>query len=191
MSINLLQNPIHHHDIEDDRESAFYVLLWICLAFTKYSDSRGTSGWTGADLKRAFIEARPDDVSGVMRGGTLKSCFLRGKSRLCFDGRPPLNALVDELCGEFGVRYGHTPHSGNAERLAQLLACYNNSRKNLRTENWLVNTLQKYLNPDGWPSDDKAEDQDPVVQVSLGHKRPRDQQDLNERPSKKARNAPC
>jgi hypothetical protein len=76
-----------------------------------------------------------------------------------FDGRPPLDALVDELCQEFGVLYKREPSRYlSAERLAFLVACYNNSRKNIRTENWLVNTLQEFLNADGWPSDDKAED---------------------------------
>jgi hypothetical protein len=123
MSISLLQDPTHLHDIEDDRESALYVLLWTALGFTKHSDSKGSSGSTAADLKRAFVDARSEEFRGVMRSGALESLFLLGKSRLCFDGRPPLDALVDELCQEFGVLYKREPSRYlSAERLAFLVA---------------------------------------------------------------------
>jgi hypothetical protein len=160
MSVSLLRNPIiHHHDIEDDRESAFYVLLWTALRFTKHGDSSGSKSYTAYNLKKAFGEVCDD--YGECRGGRLKKSFLLQKSDLCFNGCPPLTALVDEFCQVFVVRYGPLNiFSRNPKMSALFEEMINDRQKDLRTENWLVETMQTFLNAEDWPSDDKAEDQE-------------------------------
>ncbi|KAF8191344.1 hypothetical protein BJ912DRAFT_902593 [Pholiota molesta] len=150
MSIALLRKPTHYHDIEDDRESAFYVMLWTALRYTKHSDVGDFIGSTAKDLMRAFDEARPDGSN--VKGGSSKYEFLSGRSHLHFDDRPQLNALIAELCPAFAVRYERPPAPG--EHALQLK--YDNKLDALRTENWFVDIMQKFLNADGWPIDDKA-----------------------------------
>ncbi|KAF8191341.1 hypothetical protein BJ912DRAFT_830421, partial [Pholiota molesta] len=71
MSIHLLREQLHYHDIEDDRESALYVLLWTALRYTKHIDLGDIKGSNTKDLLAAFDEVRPDD-NEQNRGGSSK-----------------------------------------------------------------------------------------------------------------------
>jgi hypothetical protein len=156
MSIHLLRNPItHHYDIEDDRESALYLMLWTALRYTKHSDVGDLLGSTANDLLEAFNEARPNG-SGSFNGGISKFCFLAMRSKLRFDDRPQLNALIMRLRRTFSARYQEEP---DPQDLPFLLTCYNADLENLKTKNWLVSAIQEYLTQDGWPIGDKAEPQ--------------------------------
>ncbi|KAF8191343.1 hypothetical protein BJ912DRAFT_1098407 [Pholiota molesta] len=139
MSARLLESPSHYHDIEDDRESALYVILWTALRYTKHNH-KGSEGTTAAVVLEAFDEARIED-SGAVTGGSRKSGFLATKTRIRFDDRPQLNALIAELCDEsFAVRYERDPGPRRPGKLAD----YNKGLKVLRAENWLVDTIQQF-----------------------------------------------
>lgn len=183
MSAQLLKKRNHFHDIEDDRESALYVMLWTALRYTKHSQLvESEDDIPVKHLLAAFDEARPDGSGGVT-GGSLKSSFLTGNSELRFDNRPQLDTLVTTLCRAFAFRYVRQLDPTNAG----LVAIYSDRLKLLRTEGWLVNTMEQFLNADGWPNDDKAEPQDTVIQISTSHKRELDQTNINERDLKRFR----
>jgi hypothetical protein len=183
MSAELLIKRNHFHDIEDDRESALYVLLWTALRYTKHSQL--VDDISVPDFLAAFDEARPDG-SGGFTGGSLKRSFLRGNGELHFDNRPQLDALAGHLCRAIGARYTAKP---GPEAPAALAEYHNNSLQLLRTENWFVDIMQKFLNSDGWPSDDKAEPQETIVEATTSNKRGFDQASINGRNEKRFRSS--
>ncbi|KAF8184433.1 hypothetical protein BJ912DRAFT_1060958 [Pholiota molesta] len=125
MSAMLQDRPNRPHQIQDDRESAFHVLLWIALRYTE-SNVHDTpllgSDLTASEtidtiphndvinLMRAYDEAYVDG-SGAIRGGLVKQALFTSDvlSRLEFSGRPELNALVEEFVETFKVRYEKSP----------------------------------------------------------------------------------
>jgi hypothetical protein len=178
MSARLLEDQNHFHDIEDDRESALYVLLWTALRYTKHAEELKNTV-TVKQLLEAFDEASPDGSGGVM-GGVLKTKFLSTNSELRFEGRPQFEALILKLCRAFGFRYAVQLFPEDTER-------FRKGREILRSENWLVDMLRHFLDADGWPSDDKAEPQETVIEATTSHKRELDQKIISDRAEKRFR----
>jgi len=119
MSAVLLNDPSipHEYECEDDRESAFYVLLGLALRFTRHTPlpkGLSSAGMTSASLPndddmvlflRAFDEAYADP-SGDVRSGGLKVAYLAGKllaKGLQFTKCPELDSLVTKLKAVFKV----------------------------------------------------------------------------------------
>ncbi|KAF8176471.1 hypothetical protein BJ912DRAFT_1146841 [Pholiota molesta] len=189
MSIHLLREQLHYHDIEDDRESALYVLLWTALRYTKHIDLGDIKGSNTKDLLAAFDEVRPDD-NEQNRGGSSKYVFLGSQTKLRFDGRPQLDDLFSYLRQAFLLRYQTVPVVRDQDPfLLEVLRRHNAALENLRKENWLVSVIQEYLAMEGWPSDDKAEPQETVIQVTTSHKRGLDQEKINDRNEKRFRSS--
>jgi hypothetical protein len=196
MSAQLLESADSVHQMEDDRESAFHVLLWVAMRYSRSHvlvktpssgnpSSSSTPGTPHTDMRtytRQFDEAYIDD-SGTPRGGCLKRGLFTSDdvSKLKFDGRPQLSALLGELAEAFRVRYGRAPEPDDWEALAileKLIARnpdsphlddmkfardhttaykYQKHKDHLEKErHWLVNTIRKYLDTGTWPKD-KAE----------------------------------
>jgi hypothetical protein len=193
MSAQLLMSPTSVHQVEDDRESAFHVLLWVAMRYSRShvldqtSSSANPSSSSTQDtlqtdmraLIRQFDEAYIDD-RGTVKGGKLKRDLFTSTdvSKLKFNGRPQLDALLVELAKAFAVRYGPPPQAADWEALEvqeELLAenpyssklklardqatayKYQKLKDQLEKEqHWLVNTIRKHLNTGIWP-EDKAE----------------------------------
>ena len=168
MSAKLLSEPHSNQGIEDDRESAFYVLLYLGLLYTKHNQVLQELG--------SYMEIS-DYVTFannyVAKGGDLKSNFLVTHHRadaLNFDCHP-MNDLVKDLRNTFSVRYEAPPSEAVlaryekmklkpdfADALVDHPAALHEARQNTLLERgWLVKTISKYLDdPHLWPTDDPA-----------------------------------
>jgi len=214
MSAALLNDPSIPHEHEDDRESAFYVLLWLALRFTRHTavpKASSSTAMTSASLPkdddivlflRAFDEAYAN-ASGDVRGGGLKVAYLAGKllaKGLQFTKRPELDSLVTKLKAVFKVRYEDEPDDEKFERMRKMKADNNISEDilldniaydfearltKLRRRGWLVNTIRTHLNAGEWPNDDRAEPQRIVPNTGSKRKMMYEQTNLVERASKK------
>jgi hypothetical protein len=214
MSAALLNDPSAPHEpCQDDRESAFYVLLWIALRFTRHTTfpkGLSSAGMTSPSLPndddvvlflRAFDEAYAD-ASGDVRGGGLKVAYLAGRllaKGLQFTKRPELDSLVAKLKKVFKVRYEDEPDDEKFERMQQMKA--DNISENilidniaydflarsskLRQRSWLVDTIRTHLNVGEWPNDDRAEAQRIVPNTGSKRKMMYEQTNLDERASKR------
>jgi hypothetical protein len=138
MSAAFLKRPDRSHRLEDDRESAFFVLLWIALRYseskTHHPDKRNADRtFSPSDdppynnvvrLMHAYNEAEVDGRGGV-RGGLNKGLWFvcNDLCGLRFSGRPALGALVRELRDEsLAVRYECPPTPEDYENLKSLEA---------------------------------------------------------------------
>ena len=99
MSAALLRNPELRQGLEDDRESAFHVLSWIALRYTKHNELIGLSR-----LLSAYDECY--DTAAGPRGGDGKIAFMNQAWTMSFDERPALTELIASLAETFNVRYG-------------------------------------------------------------------------------------
>jgi hypothetical protein len=168
MSAALLSEPESNQGIEDDRESAFYVLLYLGLLYTKHNQVLRKLG--------SYVEIFDYTTvsNNVAEGGGLKRDFLVTRNRadaLEFDC-PPMNRLIKELRTTFSVRYVEPPSEDafaryetmklNPEVFGDALvdhpaAVHGAHKKDLRNREWFVKTIEKYLDDQDWPSDDAAE----------------------------------
>ncbi|PPQ73445.1 hypothetical protein CVT26_015832 [Gymnopilus dilepis] len=178
MSVALLKNPSAEHCIEDDRESALYVLLWTALRHSKHSTPSGTTAPHSSSHPISLLHLGFDEAyttsSGEMRGGHIKACILLG-NRLSnvvqFHQRPQLDALLTALQEVFQFRYQPRPKDKDCQLFEKLKEegfdenflkltipyMYFNGLEKLKQRGWLVNTLRDFLSNDDWPQADKAE----------------------------------
>ncbi|KAF9476315.1 hypothetical protein BDN70DRAFT_863521 [Pholiota conissans] len=174
MSIALLEKRSAYHDIEDDRESAFWLILWIALRFTNNvipEDARNNF----SKLMKAFDEVFVHD-DGTTSGGSAKSTFLlRYESqKIGFTDRKELETLLEELAAVLGVRYHNRPPQTSFVTLqeiednlklnpqSQLMQkvrddspayIYKNRAEKLKEKGWFVKTIRMYLDKGQWPLD--------------------------------------
>ena len=98
MSVALLQDEEHKHEILDDRESVFHVLTWSALRYTPHSHQ---------DDVEPYLKPYDEVLAhrdGTVTGGTLKKDMIRSPLRVTFYP-PALHALIEELCAWFDERY--------------------------------------------------------------------------------------
>ena len=98
MSIALLQNRKHEHEILDNLESAFHMLTWSTLHYTAYS-SHANMGL----LIDLYNEAKIDWNGTVVRGW-LKSNIIYHPLKVSFH-LPVLHTLIEEFCAWFDEYY--------------------------------------------------------------------------------------
>ena len=98
MSVFLLQNNQHVHQILDDRESAFHVLTWSALRYTAHSHQDDV----GPQMK-PYDEV---DVhrNGDVEEGKLKRDMIQETLQVIFHP-PMLHKLIDNLCALFDLCY--------------------------------------------------------------------------------------
>ena len=168
MSVALLQNDHHVHEILDDRESAFHVLTWSALRYTAHSSRDDV----GPHLK-PYDEM---DVyhNGNVKGGSRKKNMIRDPLKVTFHP-PALHKLIDDLRALFDLRYPPLSvtlcddihciwKARNARRLEQM-----------KCRDGLVRIFREWLRSPDWLSADMARAN------ALGK---RAAQDTNSRPSK-------
>jgi hypothetical protein len=169
MSAKLLSDTRLKQGIEDDRESAFYVLLYLGLLYTKHNQI-----YQELESYMEIFDYVTFAHNNVAKGGALKRDFLLSRTRadaLDFACRP-MNDLMKDLRSTFSVRYEAPPSEailanyedlkGNPNILTGALlyhpAALHEGRNNtLRERGWLVEIILKHLdNPHVWPADDAA-----------------------------------
>jgi len=183
ISISLLLKMSGRHELADDRESAFWVLVWVLLRYSKHNLSSDRL----ARLLHIFDES--DWFDDAVEGGMGKQNVIRDQvlsNMVQFSDHPVLNQLLRYLSDIFSVRYREQPSAQdikNYEVLAQDIKDYEvlvsdlkglpapGSSRALRdhpvhrhTETvaalsesrWLVQALRESTSKDGWPTDDRA-----------------------------------
>jgi hypothetical protein len=158
MSAKLLSDTRLKQGIEDDRESAFYVLLYLGLLYTKNNQI-----YQELESYMEIFDYVTFGHNSVAKGGDLKMGFLTAQARadaLDFDCKP-MNDLLKDLRSTFSVRYEAPPSEVFARfdiqpNVADTLAALHDGRQSiLRERGWLVKTILKHLDKK-WPENDEA-----------------------------------
>ncbi|KAI0073235.1 hypothetical protein K474DRAFT_1649851 [Panus rudis PR-1116 ss-1] len=153
LSIALLQDPHKKHSVQDDVESAVWVLLNVSLHYLKLKEKPSTFSIA------FFDEVRVDEAAdGIPRGG-------RGKEKLFMSGLPksvhwecaPLDKLIRDLTRFFGkifvLRVFRNPDPSHFEELDKL-------QKDLESGDGILNIFDDALKRDDWLEHDRVfEDQ--------------------------------
>ena len=169
MSAKLLSEPHSNQGIEDDRESAFYVLLYLGLLYTKHSQVLHE-----LESYMEIFDYVTFANNNVAKGGDLKSNFLVTHGHadaLNFDCHP-MDNLIRDLRNTFSVRYEAPPSEAAFARYEALklkpdiyaealvdhpAALYEACQNTLQERGWLIKTILKYLeDPHVWPADNVA-----------------------------------
>lgn len=129
----LIDQDEHHPNYLDDQESAFYVLLYYLLLYTKHNQLRKLR-----NIMKIF-DVPSDDTGHII--GIYKTNFLRERvNDLVFDDNPLLTNLVQELALMFHVRYERRPDE-------MLLEFYKSETGAKSSQNTIIRQqkLDKYL----------------------------------------------
>src|SRR6266704_1536331 len=155
MSAKLLSEPHLNQGIEDDRESAFYVLLYLGLLYTKHNQI--------SQKLDTYLEIfnYTTVAGGVAEGGDLKKAFLvtQGHANALNFNCHPMNDLIKDLRSTFSVRYEAPPSEAAFARYENMklkpdfadalvdhpAALYEVRQNTLQERGWLVKTILKYL----------------------------------------------
>ncbi|KAF8176473.1 hypothetical protein BJ912DRAFT_699372 [Pholiota molesta] len=217
MSAKLLKNSSTRHTHLDDRESAFYVLLWVALRYTQTERASGST-YTPHDVLRGFDEIFIDK-DGRSQGGDRKHWLLTHYETegIIFTDRPELHSLMVELAQVLVVRYDRKPTAeaiaGVQTSLAELEAAkdndsfpksllngyqrnldenrayvYQKTMDQLGKKGWLVDTIRKYLRKGEWPQDKWSTQV--TVAISYKRKAEKDQTTLDSRATKRHSSLP-
>jgi hypothetical protein len=159
MSAKLLSDTRLKQGIEDDRESAFYVLLYLGLLYTKNNQI-----YQELESYMEIFDYVTFGHNSVAKGGALKRDFLATQGRadaLDFDCKP-MNDLLKDLRSTSSVRYEPSLSEVLAglfdiqPNVADTLAALHDGRQSiLRERGWLVKTILKHLDKK-WPENDEA-----------------------------------
>ncbi|KAK7692047.1 hypothetical protein QCA50_005452 [Cerrena zonata] len=149
LSISLLSGEGWDHDIQDDLESCFWVLLHNALHYFKHN---------GLAFKTDFFhEYVPPDGTGPATGGVQKHHFLSTQRlrRVTWDC-VPLNTLLHAL-NDYFQEYIAAIYRW-PERGTQL---YNNIHEELGQVDVILEMFDQVLALDSWPENDALDDQMP------------------------------
>jgi|ERR1700678_796235 hypothetical protein len=114
MSARLVAKMDGVHSLQDDLESAIYVLLWMILMYSETSDR---------DRVPTFLSGVLDPEPHKETGGFNKADFLKARTFLQnvhFPNREALHNLISQLAELFAVRYEEKP-SEVEEKVANTL----------------------------------------------------------------------
>jgi hypothetical protein len=114
MSAAILQNRDKPHDVEDDRESAYHLLNWPALRYTKHDRIGDLPHYLAHFDQRFTLEGSAE------KGGELKKSRLTMPLPITFKSCPNLNSLLEELGEAFAARYHKPPSQAQHDALEQL-----------------------------------------------------------------------
>lgn len=117
MSINLLESPDAFHKIQDDQESAYWVILWVLLLFSTIYTNKAAI----ADFAAQFDDWKEDGDGSIVGGKGKINFLLRGWKRLKpnFEGKAALQELVKTLGLALSERYTPAAYAEREERQKQ------------------------------------------------------------------------
>jgi hypothetical protein len=113
MSAAILDNRDKQHEVEDDRESAYHLLNWLALRYTKHDRIHELPHYLAH-----FDEHYKRD--GSEAGGELKMKRFMKPPPINFESCPNLNLLLEELGEAFATRYHKPPSQADHNALEQL-----------------------------------------------------------------------
>lgn len=154
MSIHLLENPDRRHDILDDLESVFWLLLYGSLHFLKHEARH----FSMKLFDKEDIEFQDTDNEPRVTGGGKKRIFLDKCEfeELKFHSNP-LNDLVCQLAEDFHTIYRYERSKRPRERKEAQDKC-----NLLRDVSTSIEKFERALECDDWPEDkDRTRDQFP------------------------------
>ncbi|KIJ09577.1 hypothetical protein PAXINDRAFT_172454, partial [Paxillus involutus ATCC 200175] len=172
MSAVLLRNPGMTHTLQDDIESFLHVLVWASIKYVPATNSYSAEE-RGSDLRRIF-DAIDFVKDGAVIGGNTKEDVLGCGSYPPTNFKPkrpsPLLRLLETFSSPFESRYIAKPPTEEeralVEREGDSIAIqirrlsvkkYDEDMTLSKTSEWFIETLEKALQAEGWPSDDKAQ----------------------------------
>ena len=169
ISTALLRCPGKTHEISDDLESSFFVLLYYALHYVRHNKSD-----SDVDMEMLFDEDEERVVDGktIIYGGKGKARMYTHKSwvtGLEFSSKP-LTDLFWELRGLFRGLEQYEVAEEDEER-----AAYLNRALKAKDPKEILRLFKKALDRDDWPDNDKVSDQFPrrstsvVAEPSPGH----------------------
>ena len=185
MSANLLQHPGKVHTLTDDVESFLHVLGWTTLRYVPASDAYLPHN-RGIDMDTFDQHYKPHAYSD--QGGHLKSYVLGAGKYPSSTYQPrsetPLLKLMQELSRPFKSFYGNPPtvedrekvdvpksqYDEDLEDLSRDIRRYDRDIEQLQSSSWFINQIQKAINRQDWPVDDKA-DENLLIDFSGGTRR--------------------
>ncbi|KAF9479491.1 hypothetical protein BDN70DRAFT_993445 [Pholiota conissans] len=147
MSADLIDKPAKIQDLVDDRESAFYVLLWVAMQYSKHD--RETS--TGEEFRpyglMGMFDEQYEGPEKTPAGGRLKQFYLekwehKGPK---FTGRPEMNNLMHELVEVLRVRYDRGPNGDVKAKWRATKSILDNLSEEEKKNNPLLPLLQEQL----------------------------------------------
>ncbi|KAF9475139.1 hypothetical protein BDN70DRAFT_898422 [Pholiota conissans] len=144
MSARLLERPQAHQGIEDDRESAFWVILWIAV---KHRNNYGVDDDYDSEEVLSVFDSNSYASKNKLEGYTEMGFFLHSIA-VVFTGVPQLSSLLEELRRKFLSYYINLPAS------AADAPAHTSSDNPLRAQGWLVDIMQKYLDKGPWFAND-------------------------------------
>ncbi|CAL1708843.1 unnamed protein product [Somion occarium] len=160
ISILLLQNPKKGHDVHDDLESSFWVLLYVSLHYFPHN--------LGPTFNVRFFDecSEEQDINagdGQTRelGGAGKTSFLSHKLKVVEWRCVPLNSLIHsfgELLTDYQYYYEKMDRNNNKDAEAQFKAI----QEQLEKVDTVLGLFDTALASDEWPEDDAVPDQFPL-----------------------------
>ena len=173
MSANLLQHPGKVHTLTDDVESFLHVLGWTTLRYVPASDTYLPHN-RGIDMDTFDQNYKPHGYSE--QGGHQKRLVLCAGHYPSSNFQPryktPLSDLLTELSSPFKSLYAKRPptveqrekisvpksqYDDDLEDLSRDIRRYDRDIEQLQSSSWFINQMQKAIDRQDWPVDDKAD----------------------------------
>ena len=163
MSTRLLTSPGKAHELHDDLESLWFVLLYEALHFVKHNKP------FGIQMDVIFDQAHVCSTTGVHTGGLGKSYLYSSEKNLMTKklnfGNDPFNNLVRQVYELFRALNTYYVEGSGAETLeGDCNTSVVNCVRKLDDCAEIERLLREALNAEGWPeSCDKVRDQYPPM----------------------------
>ena len=183
MSANLLQNPGKIHMFTDDLESFLHILGWMTLRYVPASDAydaqdcrKDMTMFDELSVHQGRFNSGGDSKSNVLGAGSYPSRKFRPRKLT------PIFKLIRELRKPFKSLYGEPPTDEDRMkinvplnpsdiklfRLCVAINQYDEDIKQLQSSSFFIDEMQKALDTNDWPTDDKADTNLPIA-LSGGH----------------------
>ncbi|PSR76423.1 hypothetical protein PHLCEN_2v8458 [Hermanssonia centrifuga] len=169
-SISLLGDPHKPHEVYDDVESCYWVLLYFSLHFISHQ----TQHFSMTLFDQS--EEKPCDQCDLMHtyGGSMKlqAAFRRGFGNVEF-ACGPLNGLIQELTERVRLR---APRTEQAISNPTIIGAYKQHESESEEVQSYIQLFDTALSEDGWLVEDAVEDQLPpksALQISQAHEKAR------------------
>ncbi|KAI0069477.1 hypothetical protein K474DRAFT_1777241 [Panus rudis PR-1116 ss-1] len=148
VSVDFLQEPRKPHNIQDDVESSFWVLLYACLHFIRHNCP--TFDLTFFDEQHLRMQDNTDEVhfGGALKVDLLLRCTIKQVDWDCV----PLKNLLIKFSDLLGDYHGLKGRPAFQEMAQASYAKIGNSQE-------MLGLFKLAMEQEGWLSDDRVDDQ--------------------------------
>ncbi|CAL1708939.1 unnamed protein product [Somion occarium] len=159
ISILLLQNPLKGHDVHDDLESSFWVLLYVSLHYFKHNQGQ-LIDLTFFNECKEHHDGEDGDGEVHPLGGLKKSGFLSHRLKHIKWRCAPLNSLIHAFGALLNdYQYYYEKADGNDDKSAE--AQFKAIQEQLDQVDIVLSLFDTALASDEWPENDALPDQFP------------------------------